>query len=178
MNEVEAAGEFWFPRPGRGGTSAEARLNEWRVNVTQLKNRNGSPVDGTDARSFSEGEIEGRRQILDYLRFLRTKVPGFENAYVLDIAPQIGIRETRRLVGEATAPTAEDVLTCADFEDCIGVNGWPLEKHIAGDVQWLWPPIPQFVRDNHLPYRMLLPRRATCGGVVICSSRPVQLHDA
>ena len=54
---------------------------EWRVNVTQLKNSDGSATDGTDARSLSEGELEGRRQIVDYLRFLRSKVPGFEKAY-------------------------------------------------------------------------------------------------
>ena len=47
----------------------------------------------------------------------------------------------------------------------IGVNGWPLEKHVAGDVQWVWPPIPESRGYNQLPYRMLLPRRATAGGV-------------
>jgi hypothetical protein len=61
--------------------------------------------------------------------------------------------------------TAEDVLECADFDDSIGVNGWPLEKHVAGDVQWIWPPIPDSRGYNELPYRMILPRRATAGGV-------------
>jgi hypothetical protein len=132
--------------------------------VTQLKNPDGSATDGTDARSLSEGEVEGRRQIVDYLRFLREKVPGFEKAYALDIAPQLGIRETRRLVGEYML-TADDVLECRDFEDSIGVNGWPLEKHVAGDVQWIWPPIPESRGYNQLPYRMLLPRRSTANGV-------------
>lgn len=85
-------------------------------------------------------------------------MPGFENAYVLDIAPQLGIRETRRIVGEAML-TKEDVLGCADFEDSIGVNGWPLEMHTAGDVQWLWPPIPGSRGYNQLPFRMMVPRR-------------------
>jgi hypothetical protein len=124
------------------------RAYEWRVNVTQLKKPDGSATDGTDARSLSEGEIEGRRQIVDYMRFLREKVPGVENAYALDIAPQLGIRETRRLVGEYIL-TADDVLECADFDDSIGVNGWPLEKHVAGDVQWMWPPIPNCRGYNH-----------------------------
>jgi hypothetical protein len=39
------------------------------------------------------------------------------------------------------------------------VNGWPLEKHVAGNVVWEWPPIPQSCGYNQLPYRMLLPRR-------------------
>ncbi|PJI52434.1 hypothetical protein CTI14_42490 [Methylobacterium radiotolerans] len=45
---------------------------------------------------------------MNYLAFLRAKVPGFEQAYVLDIAPQLGIRETRRIVGEAVL-SQEDV---------------------------------------------------------------------
>lgn len=163
MDEAEASREFKFPRRG-AIVRPMKRAYEWRVNVTQLKKPDGSATDGTDARSLSEGEIEGRRQIVDYIRFLREKVPGFENAYALDIAPQLGIRETRRLVGECML-TADDVLGCADFDDSIGVNGWPLEKHVAGDVQWMWPPIPNCRGYNQLPYRMLLPRRSSANGV-------------
>jgi hypothetical protein len=162
MDEAEAKGEFKFPRRG-AIVRPQKHAYEWRVNVTQLRNPDGSATDGTDARSLSAGEIEGRRQIVDYLQFLRAKVPGFEHAYALDIAPQLGIRETRRLVGEAML-TGEDVLGCADFPDTIGVNGWPLEQHVAGDVLWGWPPIPQSRGYNQLPYRMLLPRRASAGG--------------
>ena len=39
------------------------------------------------------------------------------------------------------------------------MNGWPLERHVAGDVEWTWPPIPRSRGFNHLPYRMLVPRR-------------------
>jgi len=163
MDAAEAAGEFSFPRRG-AIVRPQRHAYEWRVNVTQLKNPDGSATDGTDARSLSEGELEGRRQIVDYLRFLRRKVPGFEGAYALDIAPQLGIRETRRLVGEAML-SGGDVLNCVDFDDTIGVNGWPLEMHVAGDVKWAWPPIPESRGYNHLPYRMLLPRRASAGGV-------------
>ncbi len=163
MDSAQAAGEYSFPRRG-AVVRPQKRAYEWRVNVTQLTNEDGSATDGTDAVSLSSGEVLGRRQIVDYLRFLKEKVPGFNNAYVLDIAPQIGIRETRRLIGEYML-TANDVLTCADFEDSIGVNGWPLEKHVAGDVQWEWPPIPESRGYNQLPYRMLLPRRATAHGV-------------
>ena len=163
MDQAEASGEFRFPRRG-AIVRPQLHPYEWRVNVTQLKNADGSATDGTDARSLSAGEVEGRRQAVDYLRFLRAKVPGFEAAYALEIAPQLGIRETRRLVGEL-ALGADDVLGCADFADTIGVNGWPLELHVAGDVEWRWPPIPGSRGFNQLPYRMLLPRRATAGGI-------------
>lgn len=163
MDAAEAAGEFRFPRRG-AIVRPMKRPYEWRVNVTQLKNADGSATDGTDARSLSEGELEGRRQIVDYLRFLRARVPGFETVYVMDIAPQLGIRETRRLVGEVTM-TGDDVLRCANAADSIGVNGWPLEQHVAGDVVWGWPPIPDSRGYNQLPYRMMLPRRRSADGV-------------
>lgn len=157
MDAAAASGEFTFPRRG-AIVRPQKHDYEWRVNVTQLANADGGAADGTDAESLSAGELEGRRQIVQYLAFLRAKVPGFEQAYVLDIAPQLGIRETRRIVGEYML-TQDDVLGCADFDDSIGVNGWPLEMHMAGDVKWLWPPIPESRGYNQLPYRMMLPRR-------------------
>jgi hypothetical protein len=163
MDKAEAEGEFRFPRRG-AIVRPQKNPYEWRANVTQLKMPDGKAIDGTDVVALSNGEIEGRRQIVDYLKFLRAKVVGFENAYALDIAPQVGIRETRRLVGEYML-TADDVLGCADFEDTIGVNGWPLEMHVAGDVQWMWPAIPESRGYNQLPYRMLLPRRSMAAGV-------------
>jgi len=181
MDAAEAAGEFRFPRRG-AIVRPQQHAYEWRVNVTQLKNADGSATDGTDARSLSAGEIEGRRQAVDYLRFLRAKVPGFEAAYALEIAPQLGIRETRRLLGEAIL-SADDVVGCADFDDTIGVNGWPLEMHVAGDVQWRWPALGSR-GFNQLPYRMLLPRRGlpgwTCNLLAAgrCASMTHEGHSA
>jgi glycine/D-amino acid oxidase-like deaminating enzyme len=157
MDAAEASGEYRFPRRG-AIVRPQNHAYEWRVNVTQLRDAEGRAVDGTDARSLSEAELEGRRQIVEYLRFLRAKVPGFEDAYALDIAPQVGIRETRRLVGEYML-TADDVLRCADFEDSIGVNGWPIENHVAGDVKWEWPAAGSR-GYNQLPFRMLVPKRS------------------
>jgi hypothetical protein len=160
MDAAEAAGEFRFPRRG-AIVRPQRHAGEWRVNVTQLRNADGSAVDGTDAVSLSRAETEGRRQAIDYLRFLRARVAGFEHAYLLEIAPQVGIRETRRLVGEHVL-SGDDVVACADFADTIGVNGWPLELHVAGDVEWRWPPAGSR-GFNQLPLRMLLP--ADVGGV-------------
>jgi FAD dependent oxidoreductase len=129
---------------------------EWRANVTQLANPDGSPVDGTDAEQLSRAEVEGRRQIADFFGFLRESAPGFENAYLLEIAPQVGIRETRRIVGHYQL-TESDVLECASFDDTIGVNGWPIEAHVQGDVVFKFMQIPQSRGFNQMPYRMLLP---------------------
>jgi hypothetical protein len=94
-----------------------------------------------------------------------SRVPGFENAYLLEIAPQVGIRETRRLAGEHVL-SGDEVVGCASFDDSIGVNGWPLELHVAGDVEWRWP-TPGSRGFNQLPLRMLLPGREGAGGAVV-----------
>lgn len=131
---------------------------EWRANVTQLANADGSAVDCTDALQFSAAELEGRRQIVDFFEFLRSRAPGFENSYLLEIAPQVGVRETRRVLGDYQL-TERDVLGCADFDDSIGVNGWPVEAHVAGDVEFRFQDdAPRSRGFNQLPYRMLLPR--------------------
>jgi hypothetical protein len=154
MLEAEAAGRYRFPRktpivrPQKSGI-------EWRVNLTQLANAEGNAMDGTDADELSQAEVLGRRQIADVAGFLK-EVPGFENSYIVDIAPQVGIRETRRIAGLYLL-TESDVLDCASFEDTVGVNGWPLELHLKGDVEFRWPKIPESRGFNHLPYRMTVP---------------------
>src|SRR6267142_646214 len=127
---------------------------EWRANLTQIRNPDGTAVSGIDARQLSWGEVEGRRQVGDTFQFIRESAPGFERAYIAEIAPQIGIRETRRVRGEYQL-SEDDVLDCADFADSIGVNGWPVEEHVAGSVEFRFQRQPRGY--NQLPYRMLLP---------------------
>jgi hypothetical protein len=144
-----------FPRKG-AIVRPQKHSSEWRVNVTQVKNSQGHAVDATDGMQLSAGEIEGRRQALTFFEFLRREAPGFADAYIVDIPPQLGVRETRRILGVYQL-TADDVISCADFPDTIGVNGWPIENHVAGDVVWRWPEIPKSRGFNQLPYRMLSP---------------------
>jgi hypothetical protein len=155
MLQAEAEGRYRFPRktpivrPQKSGI-------EWRVNLTQLANREGNAMNGIDARELSEAEVLGRRQIAQVAGFLR-EVPGFERSYIVDIAPQVGIRETRRVRGLYQL-SERDVLDCESFDDTIGVNGWPLELHLKGDVEFRWPKIPESRGFNQLPYRMTVPQ--------------------
>jgi hypothetical protein len=154
MDEAQARGRK-FPRK-TPIIRPQKNPVEWRANVTQLSRADGGPVDGTDAQQLSDAELEGRRQIADFIGFLREAAPGFEQAYILEIAPQVGVRETRRVVGEYQL-TKEDVLQCASFDDTIGVNGWMIEEHLAGNINFVFQDIPGSRGYNHLPYRMLLP---------------------
>jgi hypothetical protein len=146
---------YRFPREG-AILRPQIDPREWRANVTQIRNAEGGAMNGVDARQLSDGEIEGRRQIGEYFRFLKAEVPGFEQSAIVEIAPQVGIRETRRIEG-LYALTGEDILSSARFDDSIGINAWPMEMHAAGKIEWAFP------RDdsrtfNQLPWRMLVPR--------------------
>jgi len=146
---------YSFPREG-AILRPQIDPREWRANVTQIRNAEGGAMNGVDARQFSDGEVEGRRQIGEYFRFLKAEVPGFEQSAIIEIAPQVGIRETRRIEG-LYALTGEDILSSARCDDSIGINAWPMEMHAAGKIEWAFP------RDgnrtyNQLPWRMLVPR--------------------
>jgi ribulose 1,5-bisphosphate synthetase/thiazole synthase len=154
MEAAEAAGTHRFPRKAAIVRPQRSPI-EWRVNFTQLARADGTAINGLEPDDLTRGEIEGRRQAVNAFNFLRT-VPGFEKSYIVDLPPQLGIRETRRIVGGHML-SGDDVLGCASFEDSIGVNGWPMESHVAGDVIFKFPPIPESRGFNELPYRMLTP---------------------
>lgn len=154
--QQQKPGTYRFPREG-----AILRPNidprEWRANVTQIRNAAGRAMNGVDARELTEGELEGRRQIAEYFKFMKAEVPGFAHSAIVEIAPQVGIRETRRIEG-LYALAGEDILSSARFDDSIGINAWPMEMHADGRIEWAFP------RDdnrtyNQLPWRMLVPRQ-------------------
>ena len=153
MEEAEAAGTHTFPRK-KPIVRPQRNPLEWRANLTQLRRADGGAIDGTDVDELTRGELIGRQQAHDSFTFIRERAPGFEDSYIVDIAPQIGIRETRRIIG-AYQLTEEDVLGCADFDDTIGVNGWPVESHVAGTVEFRWQRRERGF--NQLPFRIIVP---------------------
>lgn len=152
MDAAEAKGAR-FPRK-KPIVRPQRNPIEWRANLTQIRNPDGTAVSGIDAEQLTYGEIEGRRQCREVFEFIRGSTPGFEQSYIVEIAPQLGIRETRRVKG-AISVSEDDILGCADFADAIGVNGWPVEAHVAGDVRFVFARKPRGF--NQLPYRMIVP---------------------
>jgi hypothetical protein len=126
------------------------RAGEVWVNMTRVKG-----VDGTDPRSLSAGEIEARRQINDIHKYLVAYVPGFEKAQFTKAAPFLGIRETRRIVGQYVL-NRDDILSCRRFDDAIAVASYPIDLHRPNDtgctLEWCGD-------CYEIPYRSLLPQR-------------------
>lgn len=157
MERAQSAqpGRYRFPREG-AILRPQIHPSEWRANVTQIANAKGQAMNAVDAVELSAGEVEGRRQIVEYFRFLREQVPGFSDSRIVEIAPQVGIRETRRIQG-LYALTGDDILNSARFDDAIGINAWPMELHRSGGISWGFPSDPGR-GYNQLPWRMIVPR--------------------
>ena len=114
-------------------------------------------LNATEAADLSAAEIEGRRQVLEYLRAIRDYVPGFEHAQLVAVSPQIGVRETRRIIGDYVL-TEEDVLAGRKSDDGIGLGAWPVEMHNpeTGRIDWRYIDKPDDCYSIPLP--CLLPR--------------------
>ena len=124
------------------------RPGEAWINMTRVVG-----TDGTDARSLTNGEIVGRQQIDDIVEYLINYVPGFEDAHFTKTAPFLGIRETRRIVGQYVM-NEQDVLGCRHFEDAVAVASYPIDIHRPGDegCTLIW------CGDCYdIPYRSLVP---------------------
>lgn len=93
------------------------------VNTTRLLD-----VDGTDIFDLTRGEMEGHMQLYKLIDTFRKFVPGFENCYISSIAPNIGIRETRRMKG-LKCVTLEQALDAVVPDDSICLSGYTIDIH-------------------------------------------------
>ena len=135
--------------------------DEWWVNMSRV---NG--VDATDPEQYTRGEEICIRQNAEIARYLKAFIPGFEHAYVDRVAPFMGIRESRRIVGEYVL-TEQDIFDCARFPDAIGVASYPVDLHhpVGGDCTLMWCP------DCYdVPYSSLVPK-AVDG--LLCAGRNI-----
>jgi len=111
----------------------------------------GDPVD---AKDLSRAEMEGRVQVQEAVAFLREHIPGYENAWLVHTAPQIGVRESRRVMG-AYVLTVDDVLGAQKFRDAICRGAYAVDIHSptgAGtDLRRLEPGT-----SYEIPYRSLV----------------------
>jgi hypothetical protein len=168
VQKAAAAGELALPRedilffatPHEG----EVSVNSTRVNR----------VLGTDVWDLSYAEWVSRQQMRQIAQFLRRYVPGFEKAYVMQSGVNIGIRETRRIVGDYQL-TVEDVLGARKFDDAIARGAYPVDIHNpegTGTVLKRLPPGESY----DIPLRSLLPRNAE--GVVVAGRSISGSHEA
>lgn len=155
--------KIWiFPTP---------RPNELLVNATRILGFDGRDLDVTDPRDHSEAELASRRQVREYARFLREKIPGCEESYVVDTGVEVGIRQTRSIAGVKRLANS-DVVARRKFSDGVVRCPWPIELHEGSRprVEWL-------LDDYYeVPYGALVPEH---GEEIIVAGRCLSAeHEA
>ena len=132
---------FTTPRPG-----------ELMVNATRVDGRDGRPLNVIDPEDFTEAEIAGRLQVSEYANFFARRIPGCHDSYVEDTGVEVGVRQTRSIVGVEILRN-EDVLQARKRVDGICRVPWPIEVHdqTGSSIHWL-------MNDYYeVPYLSLVP---------------------
>jgi len=167
MREANQSGRFVLPRE----EGSVHRTPDAGVMATIMTRVPGVAPD--DIEGLSRAEAAGRAQANEYFRFLKSMVPGYEAAVLVATSPWIGVRETRRIVGDYQI-TGEDVLAARRFDDGIARCGAPIEDHHVGrDTRWAYIP------DGGtytIPFRCLLPDGLE--GIVVAGRCLSSSHDA
>ena len=152
---------FYVPQPG------VVHFNQTRV----IKH------DAVDPESLTLAEIEARRQAWEISRWLVETIPGFEESYLQMSAPQIGVRESRRVIGEYLL-TDEDLFSTRKFDDVIGCGSYPVDIHNPDGEGTVIKHIKKGEWYD-IPYRSLVPLDLTnliIGGRCISSTH--EAHSA
>jgi glycine/D-amino acid oxidase-like deaminating enzyme len=175
MDEAVRSGAYDLPR--REGsdhiTPVDGMVATVMTRVESVRRDGDRLINATDPELLSAAEMEGRRQALEYARFLIDRVPGYERASLAALSTQIGVRETRRVYGDLRL-TREDVLGARRFDDEVGLCGAPIEDHHGGaDTRWQYLPDGEVVG---IPYRTLIARDAT--NVLVAGRCFSATHDA
>ncbi|MBN2780484.1 MAG: FAD-dependent oxidoreductase, partial [Candidatus Marinimicrobia bacterium] len=114
--------------------------------------------DGTRRADLQKACTEGRSQIADIVRLLKNGVPGFENAELDKVADRVGIRETRRVIGDYVM-TGEDIRSCRKFEDAVVRGCYGIDIHGQKDEDDVMEDIPEG-EYYEMPKRALFVREA------------------
>ena len=149
--ELQSKGEIKNPRENVLEFTMDKEKGIVHLNTTRVVKYNP-----TDAFDLSKAEIEARKQVCEMFNFLRTYSQGCKNASLITIAPEIGIRESRKLKGVHIL-TVEELYDRVYFDDTIALGNYPVDIHSpegSGTVMHSF-------KDNEfycIPYRSLLPK--------------------
>ena len=112
-------------------------------------------LDGTDAADLTKAEIEGRRQVNTIMDLIHERFPDLRSNYLVETPVNIGVRETRRIMGEYVL-TREDLLNGQDFDDGMLVATFGIDIHDPAPGSDIRPKRGK-VKPYEIPYRCLVP---------------------
>lgn len=176
-DDVAAIHKEYLAAQKRGEiTNPRGELLWWhhfRPGVIHFNTTRIQHLDATKAEDRTKAEIEGKRQVVETLRFLK-RFSGFENAYLIKMSNEVGVRETRRIVGEYTL-TEEDVLGGRKFEDGVARGHGPVDIHDPTQSTSTMIYCPDYTSYD-IPYRCLLPK--DLDNVLVASRCISATHEA
>ncbi|MEO0371864.1 MAG: FAD-dependent oxidoreductase [Pseudomonadota bacterium] len=128
-------------------------------------------VDGTDPAAVAEATQEGRRRCHQLAQFLRSDVPGFEDAFMTQLSPNAGVRETRKLQGMYRV-TGDDLARATKFEDGIVACDNPVDDVMRAEGDMTHEAAIGAGEFYTIPFRSLLPEHVAnlmFAGRLICA---------
>lgn len=128
-------------------------------------------VDGTNPSDVSRATQEGRRRCLQLSEFLRTDVPGFENARMAHLGPTVGVRETRKLEGLYRV-TGDDLRQATKFPDGVVCCDNPIDDVMRADSSMTHDAIVGEGTYYRIPFRALVPKHVPnlmFAGRILCA---------
>ncbi len=143
--------------------------DEVSVNMTRV-----TDIDPLDPDDLTRAEVEARAQVMQLLEFFRARVPGFENARIAATGTQIGVRESRRIVGEYTL-TRDDVLQGRKFPDAVARSAYPIDIHNPSGSGTVTHRLAEG-ESYEIPYRCLVP--AAVDGLLVAGRCISTTHEA
>lgn len=130
-------------------------------NTTRIVRLN--PVDPFDV---TKAEMEARRQVIELLEFFRANnCPGMEHARLVYTAPDIGVRESRMLLGEYVL-NQDDLVACTKFDDAVAAGNYDIDIHNpegSGTSHYYFPEGTWYT----IPYRSLIPKASDCTNLLV-----------
>lgn len=159
LTAVAGLYELWDAARARGDVDVPRELvsffatpyaDEVTVNMSRVVG-----VDPLDPDDLTRAEVAARAQVMQLFEFFRRDVPGFARARIAATATQIGVRESRRILGEYTL-TAEDVLAARVFDDAVARSAYPIDIHNPSGSGTTTHRLPAGA-SYEIPYRCLVP---------------------
>jgi hypothetical protein len=126
------------------------RPDECYINTSRV-----TQLDGTDAFDLTLAEIEGRRQVTAIANWMHDNIDGFQDSFISMIPTQIGVRETRRIVGDYMIDQ-DDVIRGAKFDDAIARSAYPVDIHSPSGAGLVTSEAPDDFYE--IPFRCQLPQ--------------------
>ncbi len=122
IEEARKNGDWTLER-NEVGNYEQPIEGRWKINTTRMAH-----IDATNTEDITKAIIDGRKQVLQVLNFLRKYVPGCEKIQLIQIATTLGVRETRHIVGQYKL-TAQDIMERKHFDDAICTFAYAIDIH-------------------------------------------------